>query len=777
MRSFTITILLAFVARAHVMEMVVNDIVNTQDLIHKLISNLADKLVHWVQDSTGRLVDSSVDNMFDWSLKTLPPDCRDLDNATLVKVGSLVTPPRMSLRSLFLLHAQPHSSSGDCTLPLGAYKLQFRREATPGQHIQGPLAPSAEVRRSTDRLMGLQTSHRHQFGRQGSILVSGGSSGLGRFGKEETALRKQKKEKWEVGSGKAGAIEPEKTEKSHRWITEEDPTFEECSFNEVTGYVCKTPEKFQGTRKKGSYPGSSRVQFTLPDKDDEPLTIEMMHSRVKDNPSFGAVKVKLPIAATVFSKNSRLQIRYIEQGSNAENSMLRSGDIIRAISLPENEDSEREIPWWAVLGKTLVPEAEEGMVILDGKSAAADYDAALRENLRLYGKKAQVVLLIERPFKPFNDDDDWTFIRGFPARTNQGLARELVPIPVPVEDDPLSPPPRSPLPIDVLMNFAFSQGGLAVQASTPALVLPKASRPMLSPETTSSFLTSARLSAAGLARGRVFQQAQRDAEYLTNVGQAIDQLREDHQLIPFVIPGLPVALPTVKMEVAEVSGISFKGKEQYARFWGFFNTAVKMISTQSRSEVVNINQIGSRIRIRWRLLFTARVDDMPPAAVATAAAAAAAATIAAADAAGVIAVDEAVTAAAAATAAAATSLPTPVKNAFNGVLGKESTSEERRVDFNSIYDLDVWNARLVAHTLEFRTPSQDYGLVGALQAMPISGGPAMPTLSEKSAFLVVSIFAVALIGLFMCSAGTFAALRFLHWPLTRDNEPLVFTCS
>jgi len=207
----------------------------------------------------------------------------------------------------------------------------------------------------------------------------------------------------------------------------------------------RTPEQFQGTRTKGSYPESSRVQFTLPGKDDKPKIIEILWSG-KANPSFGAVKVKLPLDAGITSKDARLVVKGIKQGSNAELSKIRRGDIIRAVSLPETENSQVDSPWWASLSRVVVPDAEEGMVILDGKSPAT-FAAAVQENLRVNGKNAEVVLIIERPFQMANDDDDRSFFGGFPSFPSWGqvqgeLAPELVPIPVPVDEDPLSP--RSP---------------------------------------------------------------------------------------------------------------------------------------------------------------------------------------------------------------------------------------------------------------------------------------------------------------------------------------------
>jgi len=197
-----------------------------------------------------------------------------------------------------------------------------------------------------------------------------------------------------------GAVWPsffEKEGKFFRFIDKNDLTFQKYGFNEATGYSCKTPEEFRGTRKDGVYEGSFRVQFTLPEKDDEPKTIELMRSRDEDKPSFGAVKVTLPVDITVFSKDSRVLVKRVNKGSGAETARIREGDIIRAVSLTETDENQEETPsrrWFS--GHTSVPAPEEGLAILDGRSVA-EYNAVLQENARVHGKQAQVVFILERP--------------------------------------------------------------------------------------------------------------------------------------------------------------------------------------------------------------------------------------------------------------------------------------------------------------------------------------------------------------------------------------------
>lgn len=348
--------------------------------------------------------------LLDRALKAFPNDHEEWDKTTFGKPHHLAMPA--------------HTRLGV------GYQPQFQWKGLPDQHVQ------ASVGRQFSSQLHLHAGR--QAMPQHPILRLGGNSGIGM-----TSFRKREKERWEVRSSKPDAVWPVANERFHRWITEE-----ENERLQAEAYVIKTPDRFLGTRAKGVYPGSTRVQFTLPGKDDEQKTIEIQRSNAKDNPSIGAVKVKLPLDATVFSKNSCLVVKQVEEGGHARNSNMKQGDIIRAVSLPDKED-QHDSPWWSKLNQILVPDAEEGMVILDGKSAA-QFNAALQENLRVDGNHAEVVLLVERPIKSYNDDDDESFLPGLPAwgnqRYEQNLAPQLVPIPIPVDDEPGFPrfPPQPP---------------------------------------------------------------------------------------------------------------------------------------------------------------------------------------------------------------------------------------------------------------------------------------------------------------------------------------------
>mmetsp|Transcript_36716 Transcript_36716/g.56906 ORF Transcript_36716/g.56906 Transcript_36716/m.56906 type:complete len:375 (-) Transcript_36716:17-1141(-) len=245
------------------------------------------------------------------------------------------------------------------------------------------------------------------------------------------------------------AIWPKKQGASHRFIAKDDPTFQEYAFNKAIGYACKTRGTFQGTRRDGAYEATSRVQFTLPEKDDQPLTLELLQSNKNDNPSFGAVRTKLPLDAIVHSVQGRILVKQLNVPGNADSSQLRPGDIVRAISVPARSEIRKEgTPWWQQIGRARVPDAENGVVILDGRSAN-EFEAVLRENMLSSDEPTDVVLIIERPVK-FFDGDKPSFRGGFPVQ--QDFGADSLPIPVLVEKDrdsdplglgfPMPSPPR-----------------------------------------------------------------------------------------------------------------------------------------------------------------------------------------------------------------------------------------------------------------------------------------------------------------------------------------------
>mmetsp|Transcript_13868 Transcript_13868/g.37714 ORF Transcript_13868/g.37714 Transcript_13868/m.37714 type:complete len:273 (+) Transcript_13868:51-869(+) len=198
-----------------------------------------------------------------------------------------------------------------------------------------------------------------------------------------------------------------------------------------------------------------------------------------------------------------------------------------------------------------------------------------------------------------------------------------------------------------------------------------------------------------------------DPNFAANVGQAIDTLRADHGRLPGAAPGLAVANADIGLSLAQVPSLRFEGVAQYRKFWDNFRSGVELVSSAARSEVVNVAHSGTYIRIRWRLRLTPR---MPPGGKAAASALR--------------------------TASGALSqggLGSAIPGAFGGWLknagddlinemeqwsGPQVTPEERTVDLNSVYELDCWTGRVARHTLEFRTPDEDFGLLGVLQGVP-----------------------------------------------------------
>eukprot|EP00416_Gambierdiscus_australes_P031242 CAMPEP_0171084572 /NCGR_PEP_ID=MMETSP0766_2-20121228/18398_1 /TAXON_ID=439317 /ORGANISM="Gambierdiscus australes, Strain CAWD 149" /LENGTH=247 /DNA_ID=CAMNT_0011542085 /DNA_START=90 /DNA_END=830 /DNA_ORIENTATION=+ len=188
-------------------------------------------------------------------------------------------------------------------------------------------------------------------------------------------------------------------------------------------------------------------------------------------------------------------------------------------------------------------------------------------------------------------------------------------------------------------------------------------------------------------------RAATDPNFAANVGQAIDVLRQDHARLPAATPGFSVADPNVALDLAQVPALRFNGLLRYREFWDNFRTGVQLVSTAARSEVVQVVHSGLYIRMRWKLLLVPRA---PGGEAAAGALRVARASLGQAGLGGWLQragglLDEAEQWAAGAAAAA---------------------QEEREVELNSIYELDCWNGRIVRHTLEFRSPNEDFGLLG-----------------------------------------------------------------
>jgi hypothetical protein len=183
----------------------------------------------------------------------------------------------------------------------------------------------------------------------------------------------------------------------HRFISEDDPTFEPYVVNSAIGYICQTPDEFKGERHPGSTQSSFRIQFTLPGQEDQPKTVEIMRTK-KDNPSFGAVKIGTPIKMVVEKDliKNRLIVREVGPDGHAKRARLMNGDIIRAVSSPRSQN---------------------GLMSLDGKSAQ-EYEAALNEN------GAEVVMVIERPTKD-DEMDDWFKPGGRGEKVQKGWVEKM----------------------------------------------------------------------------------------------------------------------------------------------------------------------------------------------------------------------------------------------------------------------------------------------------------------------------------------------------------------
>lgn len=186
------------------------------------------------------------------------------------------------------------------------------------------------------------------------------------------------------------------------------------------------------------------------------------------------------------------------------------------------------------------------------------------------------------------------------------------------------------------------------------------------------------------------------------MGKAIDTIREDHARIPEVVPGLAVADPEVLMDLAQLPALSFRGLGRYSEFWGNFRTGVQLVSTSARSEVVQVVHSGLYVRVRWRLVLSPKA---PPGGEVAAGA---------------------LRAARAQLVGQSSTIGSWLQRAGDNFLDDaeqwasraSGVQEERTVELNSIYELDCWAGRIVRHTLEFRSPGEDFGLLGALQGVP-----------------------------------------------------------
>lgn len=210
-----------------------------------------------------------------------------------------------------------------------------------------------------------------------------------------------------------GAKWPLQKGKFHRFVGDaETPGF----------FGCKTREIFAGERREGVYEGTYRLQFTLPGEDNKPKTIELLQTS-KGSPSFAAIRVSVRSLTTAISQpreffidasiaqftnefdRSSKHLVVSEVNDKIENPSLKKGDIIRAVSVAKDiqvdaqgslavlEKFRRGLQKAAVLS---LPDLEEGMAILDN-NAFQGFESSLKENLRVSGQQAEVVLLIERP--------------------------------------------------------------------------------------------------------------------------------------------------------------------------------------------------------------------------------------------------------------------------------------------------------------------------------------------------------------------------------------------
>lgn len=351
--------------------------------------------------------------------------------------------------------------------------------------------------------------------------------------------------------------------KFHRFIKNDDPTLGE--YPSTVAGLSQTPVRYQGTRKGGTYKESSRVKFTSPHQvgkihlagDIESVnhdwkTLELLKSKKVDNPSFGAVEVKLPLNIAVDQSNfkrlgwvpsdvdydqaemdrrSRVVVSRVNGNSNAEKSGIQRGDIIRAVSMKEPEGGEK--PWWGKVFQAQVPAPEQGMAVLDGLGPA-EFSEVLKEN------KVQnvptVVLVIERPIVVGDEDDD-DFFGGFRVPAARQMEPSLVPIPIPVEPGPRDPgglpfPPTnvwSPSQMGTVATRDRVAPALAPIPINPAPVIPGLLEDPMDLEWTTMGASSRSDPTANKEEAKKKKEKN---NYRVNVGEALDSLQHE---LPYLL--------------------------------------------------------------------------------------------------------------------------------------------------------------------------------------------------------------------------------------------------
>ncbi|CAK8988340.1 unnamed protein product [Durusdinium trenchii] len=159
----------------------------------------------------------------------------------------------------------------------------------------------------------------------------------------------------------------------------------------------------------------------------------------------------------------------------------------------------------------------------------------------------------------------------------------------------------------------------------------------------------------------------------------------------------------------EVSALRFSGLTQYREFWDNFRSGVELVSASAISEVVNVVQSGLYLRVRWRLIMKPK-DVFSGALGGVQAAQGAFGNL---------------------RQAVPKDLPFQANDFFRQAeqwtsqasaaaaeAARDASEAERVVEFNSIYELDCWSGRIVKHTLEFRSPEENFDLLGTLAGMP-----------------------------------------------------------
>mmetsp|Transcript_51257 Transcript_51257/g.81471 ORF Transcript_51257/g.81471 Transcript_51257/m.81471 type:complete len:905 (+) Transcript_51257:76-2790(+) len=181
----------------------------------------------------------------------------------------------------------------------------------------------------------------------------------------------------------------------HRFVEDEEASLLAKIDRQFFGWLLAVPTAFKGSQMSQT-PGRVLVEFSFirPTRQsmytkEMPVSLEFSTFDPTHKSSFGAVRLRCPIDATLAVSGPALVVTSVLKNGSASIAGIRENDIIRAASVPHEITS----PWY--FGFTR-PRGERGFMFFEGKSPS-DFHAVLQDNIRVGGDEIEVVLVVERP--------------------------------------------------------------------------------------------------------------------------------------------------------------------------------------------------------------------------------------------------------------------------------------------------------------------------------------------------------------------------------------------